>query len=127
MYALVAERLLQPASQVTTQFVEILWFMAALMVVIAFGFRRKLLPSATKALQGDSSDITALGRWRMANLLSMIFAVTISLFGIVLRVMGGSRLVVWPLFVVSVLLMLLWRPRLEEGTSGASPVPSTSN
>jgi len=127
MYALVAERLLQPASQVPTQFVEILWFMAALMVVIAFGFRRKLLPSATKTLQGDSSDITALGRWRIANLLSMILAVTVSLFGIVLRVMGGSRLVVWPLFIVSVLLMLLWRPRLDDGSSGATPVPPPPN
>jgi hypothetical protein len=124
MYALVAERLFQPASRVSTQFVEFLWFLAGLIVVIAFGLRWKLLPSATKELQGNSSDTSALGRWRIVNLLSMILAMTVSLFGIVLRIMGGSRLVVWPLFIASVLLMLLWRPRLYEGATPVLPSPN---
>jgi hypothetical protein len=117
MYALVAERLLRPPASAPTRFVEVFWTIAVLMVVIAYGFRKKVLTSATTALQSDSTDVPALARWRMANLLSMVLVVAISLFGIALRAMGGSRRVVWPLFIVSVLLMVLWRPQLDNGTS----------
>ena len=99
--------------------------MAALMVVIAYGCRKKILTSATTALQRDSSDVPALGRWRMANLVSVVLVVAISLYGIALRAIAGSLRVVWPLFIASVLLIVLFRPHLDDGTSEQNtPGPS---
>jgi hypothetical protein len=126
-YAFVAEWLIRPSADAPVWLVGSFCFMAALMVLAAFGFRRKLLPAALNALQHDPSDPAALGRWRAANLVSMILAVSVSLIGVALRVSGGSRRVVWPFFIVSALLMLWWRPRLDDSgsSSGITPLPLT--
>jgi hypothetical protein len=124
-YVFLAERILRPATkEPPAAFVQGISICAVAMVVIAFAFRRKLLPSA---VQGEAGDITALGRWRTANLKSMILAVSVSLFGFVLRFMGSSRRVAWPFFIVSVVLMLLWWPRLDERLSEKVALPPPSN
>jgi hypothetical protein len=126
-YILVAERLPRPTSDAPAVIIESFLILAILDVVIAFGFRRKLLPSAIEKLQRDAGDATALGRWRMANILSMVLAMSVALYGFALRTMGGNRRVVWPFFIASVTLMLLWRPRLNEGTNGTGSSPPPPN
>jgi hypothetical protein len=113
-YLYVAERFLQSTKDVPISLVESLAIVAVIMVVIAFIFRRTLLASAIKGLQRNASDATALGRWRTANILSMVLAVSVSMYGFALRVTGSSRRVSWPFFIVSIVLMLLWTPRLNE-------------
>jgi hypothetical protein len=49
----------------------------------------------------------------MANILSMVLTMTVALFGFALRMVGSSREVAWPFFIASIILMLLWRPRLD--------------
>jgi hypothetical protein len=126
-YIVVAERLPRPTSDASAVLVESFSILAASMVVIAFGFRSKLLPSAIEELRRDAGDATALGRWRMANILSMALTMSVALYGFVLRSMGGNRRVVWPFFIASVALMLLWRPRLDEEISGTDPMPPPPN
>jgi len=121
-YAFVAA-LLRPAAGESPLPVEGFWIVAALMVLIAYGFRRKLLPAATRTLLHEPGDAEALGRWRMTNILSMIFASSVSMYGVALRAIGGSGRVVWPFFIVSALLMLWWRPRLNDSVN--DPVTST--
>ena len=124
-YLYVSERWPRPTSHPPAVFVETFSILAAIMVVIAIGFRRKLLPSAMDALRHERGDAAALGRWRMANILSMVLAETVALYGLVLRAVGGSRPAAWSFFVVSFILMLLWRPRLDEATgSAATPQPN---
>ena len=125
-YVFVAERLPRPTSDAPALIVQSFSFLAILMVVIAFSFRRKLLPSAIEKLRRDPGDGTALGRWRMANILSMVLTMSVALYGFALRTMGGNRRVVWPFLVASVILMLLWRPRLDDGTSGTDASISPS-
>jgi len=117
-YAFVADRILRPAVDAPVRFVESFCMMAALIVVIAFGFRRKLLHAANNALQQGPSDAAALSRWRTANILSMVLAVSVALIGVALRAVGGDRRVVWLFFLVSVVLMLCWRPRLDDSAPG---------
>ena len=99
--------------------------MSVVTVLIAFAFRRRLLPSAVEALQrGDANGVR---RWRTANILSMVLAETIGMFGLVLRIMGGSRRVAWPFFIGAIILLLVWTPRLDVEIVGlnTSPPPVT--
>jgi len=45
-----------------------------------------------------------------------LLAMSVSLIGMSLRALGCSRVVVWPFFIASVILMLAWKPKLEQGT-----------
>jgi F0F1-type ATP synthase membrane subunit c/vacuolar-type H+-ATPase subunit K len=124
-YAYMAEIMLRPTEVAPAIFVEGFSIMAVAEVVITFAVRRKLLRSALEGLQRDAGDAKALGQWRKANLFSMVMAVSVSLYGLALRFIGSSRQVAAPFFVAAVILMLLWRPYLDEGISGTniSPAP----
>jgi hypothetical protein len=126
-YISLAEWLPRPTANAPALIVESFSVLAILMVAVAFGFRRKLLPSAIEKLRCDAGDATPLGRWRMANVLSMSLVMSVALCGFVLRILGGDRRVVWPFFLVSVTLMLLWRPRLDEGASSTDTSPPQPN
>lgn len=116
-YVFIAERLPATASNLTPSIAESFAILAFIMVVIAVGFRRKMLSPAIESLGRDPGDEAALGRWRMANLLSMVLTMSVALYGFALRALGGSRRVVWPFFIISLILMLMWRPRLDAGLS----------
>jgi uncharacterized membrane protein len=118
-YLFLAERLPKPGADVPPVIVESFSVLAILMVVIAVACRRKLLPPAVENLRRDPTDGTALGRWRMANILSFVLSMAIALYGLALRALGGDRRVVWPFFIASLILMLLWAPRLDRGVSDA--------
>src|SRR5690242_14324966 len=118
-YIYTAEVLSKPATDLPAIFVLAFSILAAVEVAIAFYLRRKMLPSAFETMRSNPEDAPALGRWRAANVLSMVFALSVALYGFTLRFLGGSRLIAWPFFLASLVLMWLWRPHLEEGTSSA--------
>jgi hypothetical protein len=110
-YAYVAELSSDPTAAVQPVMVGSFSILAVFTVLIAFAFRGRLLPSAVEALQ--RGDANGVGRWRTANILSMVLAETIGMFGLVLRIMGGSRRVAWPFFIGAIILLLVWTPRLD--------------
>lgn len=122
-YMFLAETLPRPAFDLKPVFVDSFAILSLIDVAIAFVFRRKLLPPAIDKLRRDPSDASALGRWRAANMLSLVLAMSVALYGFALRFLGGSRLVAWPFFVASLALMLLWRPRLDEGANSTQASP----
>jgi hypothetical protein len=124
VYIYTAEVLPKQTADLPANFATVFSILAGLEVAAAFFFRQRMLPSALETMRSNPEDATALGRWRAANVLSMVLALSVALYGFVLRFMGESRLVAWPFFLASIILMGLWRPRLEEETSGAhSPNP----
>jgi hypothetical protein len=46
-------------------------------------------------------------------LVSLVFAMTICLYGLVLRFLGAARLVSWSFYLAALILMLVWRPQLD--------------
>ncbi len=94
-------------------------------IVLALVIRKKMLPKAIEVLRHNPGDRAAIGRWQTANIYSWAIAVSVGLYGYALRFTGGSREMAAPFFVAGVILMWLWRPRLEEGVSesNASPPP----
>lgn len=115
LYIYIAESILRPTRVAPLLFVETFSILCIAMVVIGLVFRRRLLPPAIEGMRrGDS---TALARWRQANILSMVLAVSVSLYGVALRAMGGSPQVTWPFFIAAAILMWVWRPQIIDETS----------
>jgi magnesium-transporting ATPase (P-type) len=118
MYAYVAETVFRPTKVVPPLFVESFSVLCVVMVVIGLVFRRRLLPSASEGIQ--RGDAKALARWRQATVLSMVLALSVSLYGFALRAIGGSQQVVGAFFIAAAILMWVWRPQLVDGTSSTS-------
>jgi hypothetical protein len=73
-------------------------------------------------LRRDPHDPNGLGQWRALTILSMVLAMSIGVYGLILRMRGDARTVAWPFFFASVALLFLWRPRLDdEPKSRANP------
>jgi hypothetical protein len=92
-------------------------------VGIATGFRAKLLRPAVARLEQSPGDSLALAQWQRGQLLSMGFATTVVLYGVVIRVMGFSWNIAAWFFVAGFLLLLWWTPRLELPISTNAPPP----
>ena len=92
-------------------------------VGIATGIRAKLLRPAVARLEQSPGDSLALAQWQRGQLLSMVFATTVALYGVVIRVMGFSWNIAAWFFVAGFLLLLWWTPRLELPISTNAPPP----
>jgi hypothetical protein len=101
------------------------WSLSALAlgtVVTSLILRGRLLFLANEKLRRDPQDANGLDQWRRVTILSMVLAMSIGIYGFMLRMSGTARTVAWPFFLASVALLLLWRPHLDVGTSsGANP------
>ncbi len=98
-------------------------FAAGLDGLVAYYFRRTKLERALDKLRRDQNDQDALKQWRAFTLLSLVLSLSIGLYGFALRFLGASRRVSWSFFLVALVLMLVWRPRLEL-TTEPSVAPS---
>lgn len=124
-YFAVAERFFVLTKDVPVIVVAAFSGVSTAVIVIALVFRRRLLAPAIEALQRDASDAKALVQWRAANTLSIVLAMSVALDGLALRAMGCDRQIVWPFFIVSIILMLMWKPSLDDRiiSAGASSPP----
>ncbi len=93
---------------------------AVVNVLIAFFAQYRVVRPAGDALRLRPDDAESLGRWRAGNLISLVLCESVALFGFVLRLLGGTVLVSAPFYSVAILLMLVWRPRLEVSRAGAA-------
>ena len=82
-------------------------------VLLAYYFRRAKLRPAVEKLRRDSNDSGGLIQWRQHTLVSLILALSISLYGFALRFLGAPPRVAWGFYVAALILLLAWRPNLE--------------
>lgn len=92
-------------------------------VGIATTFRGKLIRPAVETLQRSPHDSAALEQWMRGNILSLVFALTVALYGVMIRVMGFSWNIAACFFVAGFLLLLWWTPRMELPVSTNAPAP----
>jgi hypothetical protein len=88
-----------------------LGFVGVSEVGLALFFRARLIATSEAVLRSDSGNKAALAKWRTGNLLSFCFAETISLFGLMLKLLGFGWNVVGVFFAAGLILLLLWAPR----------------
>jgi hypothetical protein len=86
-------------------------------ISVGLMLRRKFLSPANGQLRRDPTDVGALRQWRKFTLVSIVLAMAIGMYGSSLRMSGYSRVIEWSFFAGAVLLLFLWRPRLEDATS----------
>jgi hypothetical protein len=86
-------------------------------VWIASRLRARLIPPSIDALEKDPEDRMALQNWRKGCIISFTHAMTLALFGLVIKFLGESWVIAGPFFGVAVLLLMIWRPKLEISSS----------
>ena len=93
---------------------------AILDTFFGYAFRRLRLNPALGKLRLDPNDSDALKQWRSSTMVILVLALTVGLYGFVLRFLGADRLVSWPFYLAALILMLLWRPQLDLGNEAAN-------
>lgn len=85
-------------------------FAAAAVYAIASGFvlREKFL-NQSEELRGDPHK--ALSRWKAAHFIGFSCAMSLTIFGVALKLLGASWRVPGIYFAASLGLLVLWRPR----------------
>lgn len=76
-------------------------------------FRSKKVTPAAEALAQNPEDAVMAKEWNSGVILSLVFSETIVLFGLALRIMGISWNISGLFYVVGILLMLAWTPKLD--------------
>ena len=118
LYAFMAEKVMQRGTSVPSPtFVTSMTILAIAMTLIAATVRRRIVTPAVESLRMDSEDLRALNRWRMGTMISFVLVECVALYGFVLRVLGASRPQTLPFYLVAILLMLIWTPRLDSPPS----------
>jgi hypothetical protein len=84
-------------------------------ITVGFVMRKKLFAQSAKALPADPQK--ALGRWRTANIIGFSCAMNPTILGVALKLLGASWSVPGIFFAVSLVFLVLWRPRSNFGFS----------
>lgn len=102
-----------PAREVPKAIITALAIAAVLNVAIALFVRSRYISSGEDALGGNPEDAEALAKWRAGQITSFALAESVMLFGIALKFLGAEWKIAGPFFVVGLVLLLVWFPRLD--------------
>jgi F0F1-type ATP synthase membrane subunit c/vacuolar-type H+-ATPase subunit K len=80
---------------------------------IAAFFRAKFVQAGAEALRNNADDPVASSQWRTGTIVSLAFAETVAMFGLVARFIGTPWKYSGIFFVVGILVLLAWTPRLD--------------
>jgi hypothetical protein len=90
-----------------------LGFGALSLLAVAVFFRVKFVQTGAAMLRINGEDATGARLWRTGTIVSLVFAESIVMFGLVVRLIGASWNASGVFYVVGILMMLAWWPRLE--------------
>jgi hypothetical protein len=105
-----------PRRNVSAWFIVAFALASVYTIVLGFVTRKKYFAKSAAVLLVD--PLKAVGFWRMANIMGFTCAMNMTIFGVVLRILGGSWTVFWIFLLVSLAFFVLWRPR-PLGANGA--------
>ena len=114
MFLYVANFVLPPSSLAAT-LPSFFPLVVAVVVISEIGMalflRARFIGSAEMMLRVNSEDRAAIAKWRTGNLFSFCIAETVTLFGLIQKVLGFDWKVAGIFFGVGLLLLILWTPR----------------
>jgi hypothetical protein len=114
----VSYRLAPIQNQISPIIVYAITFVCLNDVGVAGFLRRRMIKPSEESLRSNPNDETALKKWRAGVIVSLGMASTIVLFGVLLRLMGATWNVASWFFIVGILLLLAWTPRLDVSAVG---------
>jgi hypothetical protein len=114
LYAFIGEQAGPKVPRDVTVVQLALMFVSFSCIAIVFFLRKKMLGMAEAGLRVNAQDSIALGRWRAGHILSFAMSESIALFGLVVRMLGGSFRQALPFYVAGLALLVVFRPRAAE-------------
>jgi hypothetical protein len=116
LYAFVAERVrssAMPPREIDGFFLLAIGAAVAAQIAIAAFFRQTKVLPAQATLQAQPNNAEALKNWTSNSIVVFVLCESIALFGFVLRFLGAPRARCLALYVTALVLLFLWRPKLE--------------
>jgi hypothetical protein len=111
IYAVVGEvvgaRLIADANTAYAISVASISLVGAILVV-----RKTMVLQSEAELRGKPCDPAMLARWKNGYIVTYVLCEALGLFGLVLRMMGFTLTQVWPYYLGSFVLLLLFWPRM---------------
>ena len=80
---------------------------------VALFYRSRMVDESAAQLVANPQDSAQLNRWRTGVLVSLTCAESVVLFGFMLKILGARWSVAGVFFVVGILLLLVWTPKLD--------------
>jgi hypothetical protein len=109
----VSYRLAPTQNQISPIMVYGIAFVCLSDIGVAVFLRSRMIGPSEESLRSNPSDESALKKWQTGVFVSLVMASTIVLFGLVLKFMGATWNVAGWFFIAGILLLLIWRPRLD--------------
>jgi hypothetical protein len=94
-------------------FVYALAFTCLSVIGVGFFLRARMVTEPAARLTANPQDTVALKQWRSGVITSFTFAESVVLFGFVLKFLGASWNIAGIFFVVGILLLVAWTPKLD--------------
>ena len=76
--------------------------------------RKTMVLQSEAELRDKPGDPVTLARWKTGYIVTYVLCESLALFGLLLRIMGFTFTHVWPYYAGSVVMMLLFWPRLPQ-------------
>ena len=112
LFVLLTVYIIHPVHKLTGMTVPLALGVAALSSIsVAQTLRPKLVIAPAEELARQPDNAALLQRWRSGNIMQFAFAESVTLFGLVLKLLGASWPVAAPFFAVGLLMLLLNAPR----------------
>lgn len=112
---IVVEKFVPTASQPIEQTLFVgIWIVCVTEIVVVLAIRNRKLPVPEEiVLQKDASR--AAGKWLTIQIVSYAIAISVALYGVVLRVTGASLAKAMPFYIIALVLLVVWWPRKSSG------------
>ncbi len=104
---------LQPTNAMTRPVNTALILIGVLDGAAALGLRGKYFGPAEFAARENPADMKAVLRWRKLTIACLILAYSLGVYGFAIAMVGVPRIEFLAFFVVSIVLLLFWTPRLD--------------
>lgn len=114
MFLLIFRFISPTQSSLPPYFPGVLGLVCAADVTIGFVRRRYYFSAATELLRVEPESRAGLAKWRVANIVSFVFAETVTLVGFVVRFLGWGWNIAGIFYDVGLFLLILWSPRKIE-------------
>ena len=75
--------------------------------------RQRMVRPGEETLRLQPENLEALGRWRAGYLASLVLCEAVGIYGLVLRMLGGSFLEAAPFYGFALVLLVVWMPRAD--------------
>jgi len=92
--------------------------LAVSMLAPAALVRQKMVRAAEEELRLRPDELPLLGRWLAGNIVSFALCEAVAIYGLLLRILGGTLVQAAPFFAAGFLFLIFFTPRLEVGPTG---------